>query len=176
MDTYPLPNMHDCLDALMEATLFSCLDLQAGYWQIEVEERDKPKTAFVCRAGLYKYNAMPFGLSGAPATFQRCLELVMRGIQGSIVIIYLHDLIIHAKSFAEHLYQVFSRLASAGLKLKSSKCNLLQHEVVFLGHVISSAVLKPDMNKVKCIREWPVPKKMCMTCAVSVDFIFGPLR
>ena len=65
------------------------------------------------------------------------------------------------QSFAEHLEhldQVFSRLASAGSKLKSSKCNLLQCEVVFLGHVISSAGFKPDMNKVTCIREWPVPK------------------
>ena len=177
---YPLPNMNDCLDALGEATLFSCLDLQAGYWQIEVEERDKPKTAFVCRGGLYEYNTMPFGLSGAPATFQRCMELVMRGIQWSVVIIYLDDLIIHAKSFAEHLErldQVFSRLASAGLKLKSSKCNLLQREVVFLGHVISSAGLKPDMNKIKCIREWPVPKNVhdvrsfCGFCSYYRRFI-----
>ena len=57
---YPLPNTNACLDALGEATLFSCLDLQAGYWQIEVEERDKPKTAFVCRGGLYEYNTVPF--------------------------------------------------------------------------------------------------------------------
>ena len=118
---YPIPRMDDCLDSLGGAVLFSCLDLQSGYWQIEVEEVDKPKTAFVCRRGLFEYNTMPFGLSGAPATFQRCMELVMRGLQWSVVIIYLDDLIIHAKTFSEHLFrldQVFSRLAEAGLKLR----------------------------------------------------------
>ncbi|MCG7870381.1 MAG: RNA-directed DNA polymerase, partial [Candidatus Thiodiazotropha taylori] len=162
-DAYPLPRTDDCLEALGGSTLFSCLDLQSGYWQIEVDEADKQKTAFVCRKGLYEYNTMPFGLSGAPATFQRCMELVMRGLQWSDVIIYLDDLIIHAKSFEEHLRrldQVFTRLGMAGLKLKSSKCNLLQREVVFLGHVVTEQGLKPDVSKIKCIKEWPVPKTL----------------
>ena len=180
VDAYPLPNMNDCLDALGGATLFSCLDLQSGYWQIENEEKDKEKTAFVCQKGLYEYNTMPFGLCGAPATFQRCMELVMRNLQWSIVIIYLDDLIIHAKSFSEHLErldQVLSRLATSGLKLKSCKCHLLQQEVVFLGHVVSSEGLRPEMNKVKCIREWPVPKNVhdvrsfCGFCSYYRRFI-----
>ena len=69
---------------------------------------------------------MPFGLSGAPANFLRCMELVKRGLQWSVVIIYLDDLIIHAKTFSEHLqrlYQVSFRLSEAGFKLKSSKRN-----------------------------------------------------
>ncbi|MCG8033309.1 MAG: DDE-type integrase/transposase/recombinase [Candidatus Thiodiazotropha taylori] len=179
-DAYPLPNITDCLDSLGGATLFSNLDLQSGYWQIEVEEKDKPKTAFVCRKGLYEYNTMPFGLSGAPATFQRCMELVMRGLQWTVVIIYLDDLIIHARTFFEHLRkldQVFTRLAEAGLKLKPSKCNLLQCEVLFLGHVISESGLKPDINKVKCIKEWAVPKNVhdvrsfCGFCSYYRRFI-----
>ena len=180
MAAYPIPRMDDCLDSLGGAVLFSCLDLQSGYWQIEVEEVDKPKTAFVCKRGLFEYNTMPFGLSGAPATFQRCMELVMRGLQWSVVIIYLNDLIIHAKKFSEHLFrldQVFSRLAEAGLKLKTSKCNLFQQEVVFLGHVISKDGLKPDENKVKCIKEWPVLRNVrevrsfCGFCSYYRRFI-----
>ncbi len=153
--------MGDCLDSLSGASLFSCLDVQQGYWQLEMEERDKPKTAFVCRKGLYEYNTMPFGLSGAVATFQRCMELIMRGLQWSIVIIYLDDLIIHGKTFAEHLLhldQVLGRLEGAGIKLKPSKCKLLQKQVTFLGHVVTEDGVKPDLGKVKAIREWPLPQ------------------
>ncbi|MCG8112852.1 MAG: RNase H-like domain-containing protein [Candidatus Thiodiazotropha taylori] len=180
MEAYPIPRMDDCLESLGGAVLFSNIDLQSGYWQIEVDEVDKPKTAFVCRKGLYEYNTMPFGLSGGPATFQRCMELVMRGLQWSVVIIYLDDLIIHAKSFSDHLQrldQVFSRLSAAGLKLKSSKCNLFQQEVVFLGHVITENGIKPDMNKVKCIKEWPIPRNVhdirsfCGFCSYYRKFI-----
>ncbi|MES9883969.1 MAG: reverse transcriptase family protein, partial [Sedimenticola sp.] len=160
-DAFPLPNITDCLDSLSGSSLFSCVDLQSGYWQVEVEESDKPKTAFVCRKGLYEYNTLPFGLSGAGATFQRCMELVMRGLQWLIVIIYLDDLIIHAKTFPEHLRRldhVFTRLKAAGLKLKCSKCSLLQKEVGFLGHVVTEDGVKPDMSKVRAIQGWPVPK------------------
>lgn len=55
-DAYPLPNLNDCLDHLGDASWFSCLDILSAYYQIEVEEEDRPKTAFVCKQGLYEYN------------------------------------------------------------------------------------------------------------------------
>ena len=161
---YPLPKIADCLDCLHGAKLFSTLDLQAGYWQIEVKPEDRHKTAFVSsRYGHYEYVRMPFGLCNAPSTFERCMELVMKGLQWKTLLIYLDDLIIFSDSFDQHierLDEVLTRLGEAGLKLKPSKCNLFQEEVVFLGHLITPEGVKPDKSKVEAVHAWPTPKNL----------------
>ena len=75
---YPIPKITECLDCLGDEKFFSTLDLQSGYWQIEVREENIPKTAVVRRGGLYEYVTMPFGLCGAPSTLTRCMELIFR--------------------------------------------------------------------------------------------------
>ena len=162
-DAYPLPRMDDCLDSFGNAKYFSTLDLQSGYWQVSVSEKDKSKTAFVTRSGLYEYNQMPFGLCNAPSTFQRCMELVFRGLQWKILLIYLDDIIIFSETFETHLdriNQVFGRLRQAGFKLKSSKCELFRSEVTFLGHSVTSSGIKPSMEKVKVVQNWKRPQTL----------------
>ena len=105
-DAYPLPRIDDCLDSFENAKYYSTLDLQSGYWQIAMAEKDKPKTAFVTRSGLYEYNTMPFGLCNAPSTFQRCMELIFRGMQWKTVLIYLDDIIIFSETFETHLERI----------------------------------------------------------------------
>ena len=122
-DAYPLPRIDSCLDQLSSAKIFSTLDLQSGYWQQELEESSKPKTAFISKYGLYEYNMLPFGLCGAPSTFQRCMEMILRGLQWDSLLIYLDDIIVLGSNFEEHLCrlkEVLSRISSAGLKLKPS--------------------------------------------------------
>lgn len=158
-DAYPLPRIDETLDALGGARFFSTLDLASGYWQVEVTEEDKPKTAFTTGKGHYEFNVMPFGLSNAPATFQRLMDLVLTGLQYEECLVYLDDVIIFSSTFEEHmsrLRSVFSRLVAAGLKLKLSKCHLLCGRVKYLGHVVSQSGLQPYMLKVSAVREYPV--------------------
>ena len=68
-DAYPIPKIEECLDVLEGANVFSTLDLQSGYWQIAVDDKDREKTAFISRYGLYEYTRMSLGLCNAPITF-----------------------------------------------------------------------------------------------------------
>ena len=79
-DSYPLPRVDVSIDALSGSCWFSTLDLASGYWQVEVEEKDRPKTAFTTGSGLYQFTVMPFGLCNAPVTFERLMERVLAGL------------------------------------------------------------------------------------------------
>ena len=88
-DSYPIPRMDECIDSLGEATVFTTLDCNSGYWQIPVSRRDIAKTAFVGHSGLYQFRRMPFGLTNAPATFQRTLDILLAGYRWSSCLVHL---------------------------------------------------------------------------------------
>lgn len=120
-DAYPLPKIDETLDHLSGARWFSTLDLSSGYWQVEVDPKDRPKTSFITKKGLNQFKVMPFGLCNAPATFERLMETVLCGLQWETCLIYLDNIIVFSKTFnemTENLQKVFNRLFSAGLKLK----------------------------------------------------------
>lgn len=93
-DVYPLPRMDETIEYIGGAAHFTALDLHAGYWQVEVEEADKDKTAFAIRCGLYRFVRMLFGLSNAAGTFQRLLDAVLRGLLWVCALVYLDDVVI----------------------------------------------------------------------------------
>ena len=123
------------------------IDLLSGYWQVEVAEKDRPKTAFCTTEGLFEFKVMPFGLSNAPATFQCLMDLVLAELQWSQCLVYLDDVIILGRIFSEHLANlnlVFGCLWEAELKLQPRKCNSLRHEVAYLGQVVSDKGVAAD--------------------------------
>ena len=156
-DSYPLPRINMCFDSLGGSRWFTTLDLQSGYWQIPVAVSDLPKTAFITKYGLYEYTKMPFGLCNAPSTFQRCMKMVFRGLQWHTLLIYLDDIFVLGATMQENLAwldQVLGRLVEAGLKLKPSKCQILQEEVLFLGHIVSATGLCPNPCLVDAVCGW----------------------
>ena len=80
-DTYALPRIDDALGILNGHKYFTSLDLNAGYWQIRMSEKDKEKTAFITDSGLWQFNVLSFGLTNAPATFQRYMDAVLAGLK-----------------------------------------------------------------------------------------------
>ena len=159
-DAQPIPRIDDTLDSLSGSCWFSTLDLASGYWQVEMKESDKEKTAFRTPFGLFHFKVMPFGLCNAPATFQRLMELILKGLNWTSCLVYLDDIIIFSKSIDEHLQrlkEVLSRLELANLKIKPEKCKLFQTSVKYLGHIVSDQGIHTDPEKVSTIRNWPQP-------------------
>jgi len=157
---YPLPRIDDSLDALGEAKYFSTLDLASGYWQVELDKDARDKSAFRTTSGLYSWNVLPFGLCNAPATFERLMDSVLAGLRWETLLVYLDDVIVFGSTIEESLARlaaVFERFRGAGLKVKPSKCALLQKEVKYLGHVVSEAGIHTDPDKIDAVRDWPIP-------------------
>ena len=160
-DAYPIPRIDDTIQSFAGAKWFSTLDLASGYWQVELDEDAKEKSAFSTRAGLYQWRVMPFGLCNAPSTFERLMESIFAGLQHEIMLLYLDDLIVFAATVQEELTRlrrVFNQLRSAGLKLKPAKCNLFQKSVVYLGHVVSNDGIATDPEKIRAVQDWPTPR------------------
>ena len=163
-DAYPLPRIEDNLDTLGGSTWFSTLDLISGFWQVDMDDESRAKTAFtVGRGGLYQFRRMPFGLCNAPATFQRLMEKVLAGLQWEIAVLYIDDIVVFGSSVPEHLERlevIFGRLRQAGLKLKPSKCALLRRKVEFLGHIVSADGVEADPAKIEKVQNWPQPQNL----------------
>ena len=160
-DAYPLPRIEECLDCLEGSLWFSTLDLQSGYFQLKVKEADRAKTVFVTKDGLFEFLVMPFGLCNVPSTFERAMELILRGLQWKHLLIYLDDVILFSKTFPEHLgrlWEVLKRFSENGLKIKPSKCQLLKGRVAFLGHIVSKDGISTDPAKVTKVSSWPQPQ------------------
>uniref|UniRef100_A0A3Q1J2D2 ribonuclease H n=1 Tax=Anabas testudineus TaxID=64144 RepID=A0A3Q1J2D2_ANATE len=159
-DSYPLPRIDDALDYVAGSCWFSSLDLRSGYWQVELAPEARAKTAFTIGQGLWQFRVMPFGLCNAPATFERLMERVLKDIPRSRCVVYLDDLLVHARDFEgalANLREVFTVIRQAGLRLNPAKCNLLARETAFLGHVVSEHGVSTDPAKVSAVRDWPTP-------------------
>lgn len=160
-DAYPLPRIEETFTLLSGSKWFSVLDLKSGYYQLEVEESDRPKTAFTTPFGNWQFRRLPQGLTNSPATFQRTMEKVMAGLNLQEVIAFLDDLIIFSDTLEQHedrLMKVLQRISAFGLKLAPSKCKFFQSSVKYLGHVISAQGIHPDPEKISALTEWPLPK------------------
>ena len=162
-DAYPLPRPDEVQDRLAGCTIFSTLDLRSGYWQLPVHKEDQAKTAF-CPGpglGLFQFHRMPFGLSGAPASFQRLMDRICRDLPFATT--YLDDLLIHSRTLQdhrEHLHILFERLSRAGLTLQGDKCTIGLTKVKYLGHLFSAKGMEPDPQKVAAVSDWDTPNNV----------------
>jgi len=136
LDSYPLPKIDNCLDALSGSCWFSTIDLRSGFWQVAQDPKDADKTTFITRQGSFKFRVLPLGLQGSPGLFQRVMDLILSGMTWKTALVYLDDIIVFSKTADEQLVRldaVFERLAEHNLKIKPSKLCLFQEELVSWG-------------------------------------------
>ncbi len=156
---YPIPNLHELVRSLGKSSWFTAFDLRAGYLHIAIAEKDRHKTAFKTRKGLFELNKMGFGFSNAPPFYQE----VMNNIFGDLpnVSVYLDDLLVHTTgSFADHwaaVKVVLKRFADNEMKLNFAKCQFFQRKLTYLGHVIAEGRVSPDPEYRAKILDFPRP-------------------
>ncbi|UTT88987.1 hypothetical protein NDA17_000106 [Ustilago hordei] len=159
----PLPLIEEQLFLLRKARIYTKLDLRAAYNLIRIAKGDEWKTAFGTQLGLYEYLVMPFGLANAPAHFQSFINDIFRDIIGIYVVVYLDDFLIFSdteEAHVKHVTEVLTRLRSNRLFAKLPKCEFHTKTVEFLGYIIKPTGIEMDPEKVRTVKEWPMPESI----------------
>lgn len=159
-DRTPIPLIHEILDRLSSAKIFTKLDLKDAYHRIRIREGDEWKTAFRTRYGHFEYLVMPFGLANAPATWQSHIEKVLKGLVDVICIVYMDDILIFSenpKDHEKHVRLVLQRLRDAKLYINLDKCNFNQDTVGYLGFIVGPEGIRMEEERVAAIANWCPP-------------------
>ncbi|XP_067293545.1 uncharacterized protein [Pseudorasbora parva] len=159
-DGYPMPRVDELLERLGRARYITTLDLTKGYWQVPLTNSAKEKTAFSTPSGHWQYRTLPFGLHGAPATFQRMMDILLRPHQ-AYAAAYLDDVVIHSETWQDHLERlrrVLLELRRAGLTANPRKCHLALAEAQYLGFRVGRGLIQPQQRKVDAILTAPRPE------------------
>lgn len=162
-DRYPLPLVKETLNNLAGMRYFSKIDIVSAFNNLRIRKGEEYLTAFRTRFGLFESLVMPFGLTGAPATFQRYINDALREYLDVFCTAYLDDILIYSRSrteHVEHLRLVLSALRKAGLFAKPSKCEFFVEETKFLGLIVGTKGVRMDPDKVTAVREWKTPQRL----------------
>ena len=142
------------------ANVFSSIDLKSGYWQIEMDEKSIPITAFSTPDGHYEFLRLPFGLKNGPSFFSRVMATAFAGVES--VQVYIDDIFISSKNNIIHMKQLrdtFERLKLANLKVCKTKCHFFKNKIKVLGHIIENGKIMMDEERIKAVKNWPQPRK-----------------
>lgn len=159
-DNYPLPRIDELLGSFEGKKFFSGIDLTSGFYNVEIEEEDKEKTAIITHEGLYEYNRMQFGLCNAPAVFQRMMHIAMEELLYRETLVYIDDLVIFSDTFEEHLTgleKVLQKLRKAKLKINRDKSNFGYRKIEFLGHYVGEEGIEVNNEKIEVVKNFPRP-------------------
>ena len=159
-DVYPLPNIDLVLRSFNGCNHFTKMDFTSGFFQIKINENDRPVTAFATRRGKFQFTSLPQGFINSSSIFQRTMNLILSGLSWEYLLVYIDDILIFSRSFEEHLIHlenVFKKLKEYKLVVKLSKCEFAKDELLFLGHIINSKGICADPKKVSVIRNCAIP-------------------
>ncbi|KAJ1115156.1 hypothetical protein NDU88_003382 [Pleurodeles waltl] len=159
MDAHLIPMADELIDTLASAKYLSTFDLTTGYWQIKLSEDAKPKTAFSTIGSHYQFTVMTFGLKNAPDTFQRLVNTVLQGLE-AFSESYPDDIAVFRYTWDDHLVHLWKDLEAlkkADLAIKTSKCQIGQGKVFYLGHLVGGEQIEPLQGKIQTIGDWARP-------------------
>lgn len=157
-EKHPLPAVDQTLGQLTGAKLFTKLDANSGFWQIELSKESAILTTFITPFGRYCFRRLPFGISSAPEHFQKKMSQILEGHEG--VVCQTDDILVYGSDTAEHnrrVNSVLQKLSDSGVTLNGDKCQFAKKEIKFIGHIINQDGIKADPDRVKAIRDMAAP-------------------
>ena len=161
VDKYTMKDVSECIGEIgrSNSTIFSTLDLTSGFWQMLLQPKSRPYTAFTIPGmGQFQWVTSAMGLLGCPSTFQRLVEAVVEGITN--IIVYIDDLIVHSNNHEDHiktLSDLFTRLHAHNLKVNLKKCVFGSKDVMYLGFHLTESGIKPGVDKLKAVGQTNPP-------------------
>ncbi len=161
---YPLLLIDKILDRLIDAWVFSKIDVKNVYYRLRIREGDEWKTAFQTQYGLFEYQMMQFGLTNAPARFQSYINGILRLYLDITVIIYLDDILVFLRNsfqHEKHVRKVLKAFLKAGLYAKLSKCLFSITRIPFLDFILTDKSVEMEEYRISIILNWPEPESVC---------------
>ena len=162
VEKHMLPSVNHTLAQLSSTTVFSKLDANSGFWQINLAEESRRLTTFITPFGCYYFNRLPFGITSAPEYFQRNMSQILEGLDG--VVCMMDDILIYGCTQAEHdshLMSVLDKIKTSGVTLNKDKCQFSRSTIKFLGyitgHIINGTGIHPGPDKLQAIMEMKNP-------------------
>ncbi|KAL8441241.1 hypothetical protein Emed_007593 [Eimeria media] len=154
----PIPNITTIMEQLQGSKYFTLVDMESGFHQVRMAPEDQHKTAFRCYFGHFEFKVMPFGLKGAPGTFQQVMNDILWPHLAVRCAVYLNDVLVFSPSLEQHVEDVrmvLSALREHKMYPKISKCKFARRELDYLGFTVGAEGVKPSTEKVKDVQHWP---------------------
>jgi len=157
---YLLPRIDDLFEQVGGDKIFLNIDLQSGYHQVRIRDKDIPKTAFHMGYENYEFVLMSFRLTNALANFMCMMNNIFRKYLDKFVLVFIDDILVYSKNkheHEEHLHIVIRVLREHQIYAKFSKCDFYKPQIQYLGHIISEEGIVVDLENIRAIKDWPTP-------------------
>lgn len=162
-DAYPLPLLSELIERVAGYQFYTSLDLKNAYHRLRMHPDSESLTTFRTGFGSYQFKVVPFGLSTAPAAFQRFLQTILLEFIPLGVAVYLDDILIFSNDFDSHIStvrKVVKRLLDHDLFARVDKCHFFKKSIAYLGHEISQNGICINKEKALSLGSWPRPVKL----------------
>ncbi len=159
-DAFPIPRIDDIFDHLSQAEYYTTIDFKSGYFQVGLDPKDRPKTAFSTRDQHYQFTVLPQGVTNGPPAFQRIVSQILGPTRWQYSLAYLDDVIIYSPNFEQHLIHlddILNRLHDANFRLNVEKCQIAKTSIDYLGHHIEHSNIRPNADNIRALLETPQP-------------------
>jgi hypothetical protein len=158
-----MPHQDLILDKFKGASVWTLLDLEAGYWQVPLNQDSRDYVSFILPFGTYRFRKTAFGLRNAPATLQWMMNEVLRPFIGKFAFCFIDDIIFYSPDALQHLYHlklILNALLRAGLRMNIKKCRFFMTNISYLGHYVSAQGVAVDPDKITAVQKFPAPSNV----------------